>query len=327
VIARLVLVALLGAAAWAGEHPRVELQMDACADAPVGDVKRFLAIDLGALLSDVPSPSPSPSPSMDATHAMIGCREALVALRVDDPITGKSLTREIDLAATPPAVRARLLALAVSELISASWTELETNAHPAVPPVGAVASPAARQSALAAVETRKAPLIGPLRIVALASGQFFFTREGALWGGGLRVGQDRARGFAWALDAVAHHGSASTSLGAVVADTLSVGPILSFHHRWTRVALRVGGGVRGGAARLEGQPSGPDIRGAVAWSGWLGPVAASSLTVAPLRQLALEVALEAGYVALPFGGRVDGTRQVAIDGAWIGAQLGVGLFR
>jgi hypothetical protein len=321
VIARLLVVALLGATAWAGEHPRVALAMDPCVTAPATEVRRILGIDLGALLDDAAGP-----PS-DVTRAAIGCQAALVELRVDDPITGKSLTRAIDLSSTPPPARARLLALAVSELITASWTELETNAQPAVPPQGAVASPAARLSALGAVEKhRPPPALRPLRVVALASGQFFFTQAGALWGGGLRVGQDRGRGLAWAVDALAHHGSAQTALGDVVADTISVGPMALYQHRWPRVALRIGGGARGGAARLEGQPGAPGVHGAAVWSGWLGPLAAASLTVAPASRLALELGLEGGYVVVPFGGRVDGVRQVAIDGAWIGAQLGVGLF-
>ena len=317
--ARLGLVALFCAATSAAEHPHVELQMDPCVGAPVDEVKRILAIDLGALLND-------PIGSSDTTHATISCREAIVTLRVDDPITGKSLIREIDLSSTPPRVRARLVALAVSELISASWTELEINAHPAVPAVGAVASPSARQSALTAVETHQPRLSGSLRVEALASGQFFFTEVGALWGGGLRVGQDRVRRFGWAIDALAHHGGTTTALGEVVADTITLGPSLFFQHRWTRVALRVGGGVRGGAARLEGRPNASTVHGAVAWGGWLGPMVDASLSVAPVRRLALELSLEAGYVASPFGGKVDGSREVAIDGPWIGVQLGMGLF-
>jgi hypothetical protein len=163
-------------------------------------------------------------------------------------------------------------------------------------------------------------------VVALASARFFFAGIDALWGGGLRVGQERARGLAWSLDALAEHGSAHTALGEVAADTLSVGPVVQFYRRWTRVALRIGGGARGGAARLEGQPGAPGVHGAVAWSGWLGPLAAASLTVAPARRLALELALEGGYVAVPFGGLVSGARAVAIDGAWVGAQLGLGIF-
>jgi hypothetical protein len=310
---------LIGVTTSAAEHPRVELQMDPCVGASLDEVKRILAIDLGALLSD-------PLGSSDTTHAIISCSGPLVSLRVDDPITGKSLIREIDLSSTPPRVRARLVALAVSELISASWTELEINAHPAVPPVGAVASPSARQSALSVIETHMPPLLGSLRVEALASGEFFFTQVGALWGGGLRVGQDRAHRFGWAIDALAHHGATTTSLGEVVADTITLGPSFFFQHRWTRVALRVGGGVRGGAARLEGRPSGPSVHGAVAWSGWLGPMVDASLTLAPARRLALELSVEAGYVAVPFGGKVDGAREVSIDGPWIGVQLGIGLF-
>ena len=34
---------------------------------------------------------------------------------------------------------------------------------------------------------------------------------------------------------------------------------------------RAGGGVRGGAVRLEGVPNAPEVSSTTAWSGWIGP--------------------------------------------------------
>ena len=73
---------------------------------------------------------------------------APVVVLVTDPRF--SLDRTIDLKEAPRA-RARLLALAIVELISASWTELETNPDPVVPPAGVRAAPEARRAALGAV--------------------------------------------------------------------------------------------------------------------------------------------------------------------------------
>src|SRR5262249_57015189 len=117
-----------------------QLVVDPCVDAPAGQVRRLLAIDLGALLVD------PEIPVAGATRASVGCDGTLTLLRVDDPVTGKSLTREVDIASSPPNARARLVALAVSELISASWTELATNPTPAVSPAGTPPPPDARRS-------------------------------------------------------------------------------------------------------------------------------------------------------------------------------------
>lgn len=301
-------------------HPLVDLQIDACVEVAPVDARRFLAIELGALLADAGA-------GADTTRASVGCAGALVSLRVEDPVTGKSLTRTIDLAAAGPlSARARLLALAVSELISASWTELESNPQPSVEPIERVASPEARQRALVAVEKRTSPPAPRLRVLALFGGQAFFTRAGLLLGGGLRMGKDHGHRFGWSADLLAHHGSATTDLGLVTVDTVSAGLALFFHHNWSRVALRIGGGVRGGAVRFEGIPSRPDALGASAWSGWMGPMVMAATTLTAARHVAVEISVEGGYVAAPFGGLVNGERTVAVDGPWIGFQLGVGFF-
>jgi len=315
-------LALASAGRGAADEPRhslVQLQIDACVEVSQADARRFLAIELGALLNDAGAAG-------DTTRASANCAGALVTLRVDDPITGKSLARSIDLRTTPPRARARLLALAVSELISASWTELESNPQPSIPPVERVSSPESRKSALLAVEKRASRHALGLRVLALFGGQLFFTRAGLLLGGGVRVGQDRVRGFGWSADLLAHHGSTTTSLGLVAVDTVSVGPTAIFHRNWSKVALRVGGGVRGGAVRLDGMPNAPQVRGTSAWSGWLGPMVGAATTVTVARHLAFELSVEGGYVAVPFGGLVSGAREVEIDGPWIGFQLGLGFF-
>ena len=57
----------------------------------------------------------------------------MVEVQVDDAVTGKSLWRSIELQKADPGVRARLLSLALSELIFASWAELLVTPEPAVP--------------------------------------------------------------------------------------------------------------------------------------------------------------------------------------------------
>jgi hypothetical protein len=40
----------------------------------------------------------------------------------------------------------------------------------------------------------------------------------------------------------------------------------------------------------------------------------------------IAVTIESGEVVLPVGGLVDGQRVVAVDGTWLQASLGVGVF-
>ena len=93
------------------------------------------------------------------------------------PITGKTLSRSLDLGEARNA-RTRLLALAISELIWVSWTELETNPEPAVLPAGGRAP---------AEEARKAAHVVDLHTRA--------GRRGAHGGGSVFLGRHvRARG-------------------------------------------------------------------------------------------------------------------------------------
>jgi hypothetical protein len=320
-----VLLALICASssALAGQtHPLVQLEIDPCVSVSRDEVRRVVSVELGALLSDTSAP-----PS-DHTRVSVTCSESVVALRVDDPLTGKSLTRTIDLGAAIERARARLLALAVVELISASWTELDVNPQPRVPPAGPRASTEAREAALAMVRAQgERSTRSHFRLLVLGGGVNFFSNAGFLGGGGLRLARDHARRIGWMIDVQADHGTASASLGKVSTDVVSVGAGFVFHQPWTRVSLRLGGGLRGGAVRLSGVPApSPDAHGATFWAPWVGPMALGSVGVVATRRLTLDLTVEGGYVVSPVGGLVNGRREVAVDGAWIGFQLGVGIF-
>src|SRR5262249_33713515 len=142
------------------------------------------------------------------------CQGDTVVLRVDDPISGKSLSRDVDLAGAMPRARPRLVALALVELISASWSELDAPAVHA-----------------ATVETHTAAPIslplGPrdtprLRLAVLAGGLDFVSNTDVLASGGVRLARDAAFGafgsVGWAADAQAAHGSRRVSLGSVDVD-------------------------------------------------------------------------------------------------------------
>jgi hypothetical protein len=64
--------------------PRVTLALDSCVLAEPGEVRRSVAVELGADLAG--------SGEADTTRVIVSCRGAIVRLEVTDPITGKSLS-------------------------------------------------------------------------------------------------------------------------------------------------------------------------------------------------------------------------------------------
>jgi hypothetical protein len=282
-----------------------------------------VGVELGALLTDT-------SEEGEVTEVNVSCEGQHVWLRVEDPITGKSLTRVVDLSSDPVSARARLVALAVAELVVASWTELATNPTPQVPPAGPRPSEHAVAAARKVVNTRlpkqMAPQTEKMRLLAVASRRSFFSEPTVLWGGGVRVGRDEFPLAGWSLDLVAEHGETDVSLGRVAMDTFTLGGGLYLYRRWAWATFQAGFGIRVGMARLSGKSDAAieaETASGIAPWGW--PTATAGLRIEPYGPLIIQAAGETGYVVLPMSGSIDGRREYTVDGLWLGAQLGVGL--
>lgn len=304
-------------------HPRVMLQVNACARASEQDVRRIVGVELGALLTDDPS-------GIDVTRVTVTCEAGHVRLRVDDPITGKALSRDVDVVEDDASARARLVALAVAELVVSSWTELETNPEPQVPPAGprppASAVDAARETVRVRAPQQRDPHLGETRILAVASRRSFFSRPEALWGGGVRVGRDQFSSVGWTVDVLAEHGETAVSLGTVSMDTFTAGASLYLYRRWSVAVFQLGLGLRAGAARLSGKPSDPsEAEAASGVAPWGWPTATAGLRLYPVGPIVIALVGETGYVVLPMSGAVQGNKEITVEGPWIGSQLCLGL--
>jgi hypothetical protein len=225
--------------------------------------------------------------------------------------SGKTSTRTVDLSSAVATARARLLALAIAELVA------EASRAPPPPPPAPPPPPTPKPAG----ERR-----WRLQLSAIAAGHGYFSRVGFLGGGGLRLAHDLPRSLGWNLDVFAEHGSVAVAFGTVAVDVASADALLAFHREWGRVGLRLAAGARTGAVRLSGSPGSPSVQGATLWGAYFGPMALASLVVAPVRRLAIELALDGGYVAVPVIGRVGSGASVAVDGGFIGFQLAVGYF-
>jgi hypothetical protein len=321
-VAALVLVGGATAAS-ATRHPLVEVAIDECVVVAEAEVRRVVAIELGALLT-----KEGGGEDGERTRVDVGCapQGALIELRVDDPITGKRLTRTIDLQRAATNVRARLLALGIAELVAASWTELESNPRPAVAPVGPPPSPAAREAALVAVSRRGGGPIGRMRLVLLGNVQLSWSGPLGLGGSQLRLGRHEPHHLSWELHVAYLRGEARVSLGAVSIDQLLFGSSLGFHQRWERLALRLAAGLRGGTVQLTGRPHDRELQGSAFWAPWAAVFTQVGVTVALARWLLLELDVEAGVALLPVGGLVTGQREAALEGGSIGVAIGLGAF-
>lgn len=308
------------------EHPPIHLALHPCVPVEEAAVRQVLALELGALLTE------GDAPASGVTQVTVDCADAQIWLRVDDPVTGKSLLRRIYLLTVNPGVRARLLGLAIAELVNASWTELLANPKPVVPAADPIASPEIRRAALSVVKRNAAGMMqrpaapgwGPsLFGVIMLSG--FFASRTLLTGGGVRLGWSHRRHFGWAVDLIAQHGSSATPLGDVALDAVSSGASLFFDHHGSRLGLRLGGGFRGGLLVLSGRPKDPtEVQGNSVPAGWGGPTLSISTSVKLPKRVLLQANLEGGYVSFPVLARVAWSSTVGLDGLWLGAQAGIG---
>ena len=300
----LAIVAVLGTHASA-DPARVALDIDSCTERD--EIRRIVAIELGAPLSD--------SPVGDETRAAITCVDGSAALRVEDAKAHRVKTRSLELVSAMPQARARLMSLAIVELISAIRTEPQDSVAPA---------PAASASVPVVLDTAVAEPAAPtLRLFALGGGELV-SRTGVLGGGGLRVSRDLGATLGLIVDAQAHRGSRTVSLGRVSTDVLDLGALAGRRIGWSRTTLFVGAGIRAGTARLDGMPVDASVSGSKFWAPWLGACAIGSVDVAVTRSLALDLSVDGGYVLVPVGGLVGDRRETAVDGALIGVHIGIG---
>jgi hypothetical protein len=272
-----------------------------------------------------------------------------VLLQVADPISRKHVRRSIHLGGEPAGSQLRLIALAATELVVASWAELFINPTPLVEPEGAPPPEEARRAARSAIqrqekaarelmaappasapepepeppapERQRAPAETRLRLLGVIASRGFLAVAGQLWGGGLRVGADHGKVVSWTLDALHERGPLRREGRRYLLDTSTVGASVAFSYKRPLFVLRAGAALRAGVANSDqGGSEGANRTSAVVPWGW--PSAILSGTLFPGR-VAVELASEVGYAAVPIGSGTD-AQGTPIRGAWIGCQLGLG---
>jgi hypothetical protein len=127
----------------------VSLALTNCARLDETSVRRIFAADLGTRVATEANPY--------ITEVQITCEGARVIVRVRDPLSRKHVKRSFDSTSFGDRGEARLIAIAASELVMASWAELAAIPAPAVEPEGPAPTAQTIETARAAVRAHRAP--------------------------------------------------------------------------------------------------------------------------------------------------------------------------
>jgi hypothetical protein len=279
----------------------VALSFEGCAPSLASEVERIARIELHAGTENV---------GTAATEIALTCDGDDARITVDDPLTGKRVERTVSLAKVPQG-RARLLALAIAELVRSSWLELDLNPEPALP--------VARPELISSEEKESARTLArpppPWRGDLAVEGLFIPTVGRPLLGLSLGAQYDVARLVFVGGGMSAWDGVTERSTGAVTVRQIALEPAAGL--RLSRVELALG--IRLGWASLTGAPSESGFRGDTTSGVVLGPlVSASARIVGPLR-----LWLRSGWLLRNERGIVAGDRDVVVGGYW--GSLGIGL--
>jgi hypothetical protein len=320
----------------------VRLELGQCPDLDETEVRRIATAELRA--------QPSSSSGPDVLDIAVTCEGPRVIIRVKDPLSRKAVQRSFNLAMSDPPARSRLVAIAATELVLASWAELEVGRPLTVAPEGgfpgaydkkvasvgvtSVGRPGTRAPAEAGTvepagatpvdqtpyeptERRwydlEAPSDRMFRVTGVVSTRKFFKMPGLLWGGGFRTGEERFRFMSWSADMLFESGSVCTADNHYDLFTATIGGALLLWARLGPITGRIGVGLRAGLAEVGGNAS------SVAPWGW--PLGTSSFSIRITRHVVLDLSGEAGYVVLP----AERNGQPALKGGWFSGQLGLGI--
>ncbi|MEP7048950.1 MAG: hypothetical protein ABJB12_01295 [Pseudomonadota bacterium] len=307
----LVLVGAQASGAPSDERPRVSIAVVGCAADLAREAQRITAIELRAALVDT-------APDQTTTQITATCNAESVDLRVIDPTTGKSVERSVALAQAAPPARARLLALAMAELVAASWAELEDNPEPKVAPVTPLAPKKAREAARGAV----APM--PIELGALADAHLLASRD-LLLGGGARAAIWISPRLFMRFDALVHYAELSRPTGTIALTMPSVSTALgaSFGTAWLQPRLSIG--ARAGYAWLSGVAGSSRSTGGQQQAPWAGPELSLELSAWPRARVHPLLCFSVGAHIFGVRGMVNGGQDVTATGLWGGLSLGAAI--
>jgi hypothetical protein len=317
-------LALLAMSTLPTGHAPLRLKFEHCTDIDQSTVGRVVTIELDAALADERQVGA-------VTTARAACNGGHVDLTIDDPVTEKSSTRTVALDGQPQSVRSRLLGLAISEAVLASWLELHLAREQRWAPSITLASFEARREAADIAERRlqiasRQPTSPRTDIAAGPSARWFSSGLRTL--GAVVAARHWLRSYPNAgvgLDVEGGHGTGGVAnLAQASATSGSIAPSLLVRADVAHLAIRASAGWRMGLARLSADPVSTRRWGSASVRGWGGPFLSVEFSVPLSRFVFLSAEVESGYAVVAARGRIDSTPVIGIEGSWLATVLSLG---
>jgi hypothetical protein len=299
-----------GEAAEASAAQSLTIESSTCSHALVDEVQRFTHIELKN--ASLPSGESAP-------RVILSCSDRVSLIRA--LVNGHESSRQLDLARTDAALTARVIALAIAELVrdTARGEAVE------LPPPPLVPSPAPPDE----VEPTEPPSErftshAASHLVAFAKLENFSSTFQPLSGGGLSFSHEIGH-FSLGLGPSLATGQRSPALGTV--NVLAADLSLRLAYRFQNRALpgEIGIGHAFGLAKMTGSSPSPNTKASSVSGPWAGPFVFGTLDVSLAEPLFLEVAAQFGVVTVPVHGLVAQDANIDIAGVWSGVSLGLGV--
>lgn len=305
----------------------VATQVDPCVPIDRDRFEYLLNIELGA--------DPADLSSSPAAFLSLSCAGGLVLLSVEDLVTSKVVTRQVDLSPVDPSARARLLALTASELVLASWMEVRMEPREVIPPAAPPPAPELKARVSEVVEPQIQRSAPPLRLGASATTSVFLSAPAPIFGLTLHLTQPFSSTWAWNLSLLGGLGQLDGTIGER-GQAVKVGvttAALAWSLRYTRTLgpldAWVGAAALVGLAYLRGErPESSSLMATPAYAPWAGPSLQLAAAYPVSSSLRLLLQAEAGLLVLGTVAQVRsqsaGAQLVVtkLSGGWLAAQLG-----
>ena len=305
----------------AEDKRRVSIHVERCEPRIADEVGRIAAIELHAerVIENAP----------EVTRIDVTCESSdeAVAIRVNDPLTSKDVARRVSVAGIDERARARTIALAVAELVSASWVELETTPEPKVQPIPqrvVVVHEHERPTRPVAkiARTTRRPPSPPVVFQAVAGARVFFESRELLVGGGAAIEPWLSRTIALRFDGFVEHASATRQPGDVNIDTASTAAAIGLGASLGDVRLTGMLGLRVGYARLVGLAKAQNLQGEVIDGPWVGPELRLGVELLARAHVHVVIDWTVGWAFAGVDGPVPNDRDVLARGPYGAVAIG-----